>query len=63
MAGAVGDFVIVDTAADYHVELAVDLIVGPISVRLFFGGAKFTPRLIDAIVDLALSGLRGGGKR
>ena len=44
---------------DLDLELAVDLIVGPISVRLFFGGARFTPRLIDAIVDLALAGLRG----
>jgi AcrR family transcriptional regulator len=48
---------------DLDLELAVDLIVGPISVRLFFGGAKFGPRLIDAIVDLALSGLRAGAAR
>jgi AcrR family transcriptional regulator len=48
---------------DLDLELAVDLIVGPIAVRLFFGGAKFSPRLIDSIVDLALSGLRAGAAR
>jgi AcrR family transcriptional regulator len=44
--------------ADLDLELAVDLIVGPIAVRLFFGGGRISPRLIDPIVDLALSGLR-----
>lgn len=43
---------------DLDLDLAVDLIVGPIAVRLFFGGGKLGPRLIDSIVDLALSGLR-----
>jgi AcrR family transcriptional regulator len=45
--------------ADLDLELAVDLIVGPIAVRLFFGGGRISPRLIDPIVDLALAGLRG----
>jgi AcrR family transcriptional regulator len=48
---------------DLDLELAVDLIVGPIAVRVFFGGGKFHPRLIDSIVDLALSGLRAGAAR
>jgi AcrR family transcriptional regulator len=43
---------------DLDVELAVDLIVGPIAVRLFFSGGKLGSRLVDPIVDLALSGLR-----
>jgi len=44
---------------DLDLELAVDLIVGPIAVRLFFSGGKLSSRLVDPIVDLALSGLRG----
>ena len=47
--------------SDLDLELAVDLIVGPIAVRLFFGGGRISPRLIDPIVDLALSGLRNQG--
>jgi AcrR family transcriptional regulator len=43
---------------DLDIDLAADLIVGPIAVRLFFGGGKLGPRLIDSIVDLALSGVR-----
>ena len=44
--------------ADLDIDLAADLIVGPIAVRLFFGGGKLSARLIDSIVDLALAGLR-----
>jgi AcrR family transcriptional regulator len=43
---------------DLDLELAVDLIVGPIAVRLFFSGGRLSPRLVDPIVDLALEGLR-----
>ncbi len=39
-------------------ELAADLIVGPIAVRLFFTGAKLQPKMVAPIVDLALKGLR-----
>ena len=46
---------------DLDLELAVDLIVGPIAVRLFFSGGKPSSKLVDPIVDLALSGL--GNKR
>jgi AcrR family transcriptional regulator len=41
------------------VDLAADLIVGPIAVRLFFSGGKVHPKLVDPIVDLALDGLLG----
>ena len=44
---------------DLDLELAVDLIVGPIAVRLFFSGGKLSSRLVDPIVDLALTGIRG----
>ena len=45
--------------ADVDRELAADLIVGPIAVRLFFTGRKIQPRNVDALVKLALEGIRG----
>jgi AcrR family transcriptional regulator len=45
--------------ADTDLSLAADLIVGPITVRLFFSRAKVTPKLVPAIVRLALEGIRG----
>ena len=44
--------------ADLDLELAGDLIVGPIAVRLFFTGGKLSPRMVGPMVDLALGGLR-----
>lgn len=44
--------------ADLDLELAADLVVGPIAVRLFFTGRPLQPALVDPMVDLALSGLR-----
>lgn len=44
--------------ADLDLELAADLISGPIAVKLFFTGGKLSPRMVGPIVDLALSGLR-----
>ena len=38
-------------------DLAADLIVGPIAVRLFFTGASISPKLVGPMVDMALSGL------
>jgi len=46
---------------DLDLELASDLVVGPIAVSLFFKGGKLSPRMVGPIVDLALSGLRSGG--
>jgi AcrR family transcriptional regulator len=43
---------------DVDLDLAADLIVGPIAVRLFFSGAKILPDVVDPIVDLALQGIR-----
>jgi len=39
------------------VELAADLVVGPIAVALFFKGGRLAPRMVGPIVDLALRGL------
>ena len=47
--------------ADLDLELAADLVVGPIAVSLFFKGGKLSPRMVGPIVDLALSGLRSRG--
>jgi AcrR family transcriptional regulator len=44
--------------ADLDLDLAADLIVGPIAVRLFFTGGKIHPRIVRPIVELALRGLR-----
>jgi AcrR family transcriptional regulator len=38
-------------------DLAADLIVGPIAVRLFFTGGKVSPRMVGPMVDLALRGI------
>jgi hypothetical protein len=45
--------------ATTDLDLAADLIVGPITVRLFFSRAKVSPRLVPQIVRLALDGIRG----
>jgi len=39
------------------VDLAADLLVGPIAVRLFFRGMKIHPSMVDPMVDLALGGI------
>jgi len=42
---------------DVDVNLAADLVVGPISVALFFRGRAPSPKMAGPIVDLALSGI------
>ncbi|MBW2244479.1 MAG: TetR/AcrR family transcriptional regulator [Deltaproteobacteria bacterium] len=42
---------------DVDIDLAADLVVGPIAVRLFFRGMRVHPDMVDAMVNLALSGL------
>lgn len=39
-------------------DLAPDLVVGPIAVRLFFRGRRPHPEMVGPMVDLALAGLR-----
>jgi len=46
-----------EIAADVDLELAADLIVGPIAVRLFFTGRRVAPKLVDPMVELALGGI------
>ena len=44
--------------ADIDLELAADLVVGPIAVALFFKGGRLNPDMVDPMVDLALAGIR-----
>jgi len=39
-------------------ELAADMVVGPIAVALFFKGGRLNPRMVGPMVDLALTGIR-----
>jgi AcrR family transcriptional regulator len=39
-------------------ELAADLVVGPIAVKLFFHGGRVHPRMVAPLVQMALSGIR-----
>jgi AcrR family transcriptional regulator len=48
---------------DTDLELAADLIVGPITMRVFFTPGKLSPRIVRPILDLALEGIRRGGAR
>jgi AcrR family transcriptional regulator len=47
-----------ELAASTNLDLAADLIVGPIAVRLFFRGMKIHPSIVDPMVDMALEGIR-----
>jgi AcrR family transcriptional regulator len=47
-----------EIAADLDLELAADLVVGPIAVALFFKGGRVSPRMVGPMVDLALRGIR-----
>ncbi len=52
-----------EVSPDVDLDLAADLIVGPIAVRLFFRGMKIHPDMVDPMVDLALEGVRRAGAR
>jgi AcrR family transcriptional regulator len=43
---------------DLDLDLAADLIFGPITVRTFFTRAKLGPRIVRPIVEMALEGIR-----
>jgi len=43
--------------SDIDIELAADLVVGPIAVALFFKGGRLKPEMVTPMVDLALAGL------
>jgi AcrR family transcriptional regulator len=46
-----------ELAADLDIEMAADLVVGPIAVALFYKGARLQPKMVGPMVDLALRGL------
>jgi AcrR family transcriptional regulator len=48
--------------AGLDVELAADLVVGPIAVRVM-NGSRVSPRIVGPTVELALRGIQGGGER
>ena len=43
--------------ADLDLDLAADLIVGPITVRVFFTPGKLSPKLVQPMVEMALRGI------
>ena len=46
--------------AKLDLELAADLIVGPIAVTLFFKGGRVNPKMVGPAVELALRGIASG---
>jgi AcrR family transcriptional regulator len=51
-----------DLPAGLDVELAADLVVGPIAVRVM-NGSRVSPRIVGPIVELALRGIAAAGER
>jgi AcrR family transcriptional regulator len=47
-----------EISPDLDLELAADLVVGPIAVALFFKGGRLNPKMVGPMVDLALAGIR-----
>jgi hypothetical protein len=47
-----------ELAPDLDLELASDLVVGPVAVRLFFRGTQIKPDMVGPMVDMALEGIR-----
>jgi AcrR family transcriptional regulator len=50
-----------ELSPDLNVELASDLVMGPIAVRLFFRGSLIRTELVEPMVRLALTGIRNTG--
>ncbi len=46
-----------ELAPDVDLELAADLIVGPIAVTLFFKGGRVSPKMVGPVIELALRGI------
>jgi len=47
-----------EISPEVDLELAADLVVGPIAVSLFFKGGSLNPKMVSPIVDLAREGIR-----
>jgi AcrR family transcriptional regulator len=52
-----------EISSQIDLELAADLVVGPIAVSLFFKGGKLSPKMVGPMVDLALAGIRSSASR
>lgn len=50
-----------EISPDVDLDLAGDLVVGPIAVCLFFKGGRLNSRVVGPMVDLALAGIRSQG--
>jgi AcrR family transcriptional regulator len=48
-----------EVAPGLDLDLAADLVVGPIAVALFFKGGRLNQKMVGPMVDLALAGIRG----
>ncbi|HEX4788283.1 MAG TPA: TetR/AcrR family transcriptional regulator [Actinospica sp.] len=48
-----------EVAADLKIDVALDLVYGPLYHRLLQGHAKLTDRFVQDVVDMALAGLTG----
>ncbi|MFO0687789.1 MAG: TetR/AcrR family transcriptional regulator [Myxococcota bacterium] len=46
-----------EISSDVDLDLAADLVVGPISVTLFFRGGSLSPKMVEPLVELALKGI------
>jgi len=46
-----------EISAEIDIDLAADLVLGPISVAVFFRGGRPTTDMVEPIVDLALYGI------
>jgi len=47
-----------EISPEVDLELAADLVVGPIAVALFFKGGRISPKMVVPMVDFALDGIR-----
>jgi AcrR family transcriptional regulator len=47
-----------EVAPGLDLDLAADLVVGPIAVALFFKGGRLNQKMVGPMVDLALAGIR-----
>ena len=50
-----------EISPELDLELAADLVVGPIAVALFFKGGRLSPKMVGPMVDCALEGIRHFG--
>ena len=47
-----------EISPELDLDLAADLVVGPIAVALFFKGGRLNPKMVGPMVDYALDGIR-----